>query len=95
MEEVVVVSKQPGPPMWKVSKGDHELWIFGRLSPLPAQMFWESNKVKSVIERSQEYLPAGSISMGTKSPFDVLRIKRAMKRLKKNPNGATLEPDRE
>ena len=31
--EVLVVGKQPGPGLWRVSKGDHDLWIFATLTP--------------------------------------------------------------
>lgn len=42
IEEVVVIGVQPGPKMWRVNKGDHELWIFGTLSLLPKKMQWDS-----------------------------------------------------
>jgi hypothetical protein len=31
LEEILVVGEQPGPAMWRVSKGDHALWIFATL----------------------------------------------------------------
>ena len=92
MEEVLVVGKQPGPPMWKVSKGDHELWIFGTLSPLPKGMIWESNKVEDVIAQSQEFLtPPGVRAGGGYNPFRLFGIVRTAISLSKNPDGETLE----
>ena len=35
MEVVLVRGDQPGPALWKVSSGDHVLWILGTASPLP------------------------------------------------------------
>lgn len=35
LAEVLVVGRQPGPGLWRVSKGDHDLWIFATLAPLP------------------------------------------------------------
>lgn len=92
MEEIVVVGKQPGPPMWQVSKGDHELWIFGTLSPLPGRMIWESYKVEDVIARSQEYLAMGGARSGmTPNPFKFLSLARRIKRSRENPGGAMLK----
>jgi hypothetical protein len=36
--EVVVSSEQPGPGLWKVSSGDHVLWVFGTIGVLPKHM---------------------------------------------------------
>ena len=35
LETVLVSGEQPGPGMWKVSKGDHVLWIVGIQTPVP------------------------------------------------------------
>ena len=44
LEEILVVGEQPGPAMWRVSKGDHTLWIFATLEPLPKDMVWRSKE---------------------------------------------------
>ena len=31
LEEIMVLGEQPGPAMWRVTKGDHTLWIFATL----------------------------------------------------------------
>ena len=38
MDAIVVTGVQPGPGMWKVSQGDHVMWVLGTQSPLPKQM---------------------------------------------------------
>ncbi len=90
--EIVVVGRQPGPPMWKVNKGDHELWIFGILTPLPKNMVWESDKVKSVIDRSQEYIyikkPEQKIPL---NPFTLYKALRLASQLANNADGRSLE----
>jgi hypothetical protein len=35
LETVLVTGEQPGPGLWKVSHGDHVLWILGAQYPLP------------------------------------------------------------
>jgi hypothetical protein len=88
-EQILVVGQKPGPGMWKVSKGDHVLWIFGTYSPLPVKMEWRSHEVDAVIKRSQEYLaPPGS-----KLDLPIFATALALPQLigiKKNPNDATL-----
>lgn len=54
--EILVVGKRPGPGLWKVSKGDHVLWVFGTYSPLPVKMEWRSHEVESILSQSQEFL---------------------------------------
>ena len=44
----------PGPGMWKVTRGDHTMWILGRVSPLPAGMVWNAARVRSVIASADE-----------------------------------------
>ena len=38
IDEVVVVARMPGPPLWKVSSGDHALWIFPHIVIVPKEM---------------------------------------------------------
>ena len=91
IEEIIVYGRQPGPPMWKVSKGEHELWLFGLLIPLPKDMKWESDKVAEVLARSQEYL---SIKMPQqKIPLNPIRLYQAFRMVSsmaRNPGGALL-----
>ncbi|MGV7186159.1 TraB/GumN family protein, partial [Xanthomonas axonopodis pv. bauhiniae] len=44
LEAMVVRGVQPGPGLWKVSKGDHVLWILGTLSPLPKDLEWQATE---------------------------------------------------
>lgn len=55
-EKILVVGQRPGPGLWKVSKGDHVLWVFGTYSPLPKKMEWRSQEVEAILARSQEFI---------------------------------------
>lgn len=92
IEEIVIYGRQPGPPLWKVTKGDHELWLFGLLIPLPRDMQWDSGKVATVVARAEEYI---SIKMPEQkiplNPITLVRALRLAGNLAKNPDGATLE----
>lgn len=89
-DQIVIVGKKPGPGLWKVSKGDHVLWIFGTYAPLPKKMEWRSQEVETVIGQSQEYLapPSASASVGF---FRQLTLLPYAIGLKKNPDGAYLK----
>jgi hypothetical protein len=54
--EVVVVGRLPGPPLWKISKGEHVLWILPLIDAYPKKMEWESARVEALIAQSQEYI---------------------------------------
>jgi hypothetical protein len=88
-EQIHVVAQRPGPGMWKVSKGDHVLWVFGTYAPLPKNVEWRSQQVEAVIGRSQEYLspPAAVASPGFFQQFTLLPYMIGMR---KNPDGAQL-----
>lgn len=56
MEVVLVTGEQPGPALWKVSSGDHVLWILGEVSPVPRKMKWRSKQFERRLGESQEVL---------------------------------------
>ncbi|MBB5368379.1 MULTISPECIES: TraB/GumN family protein [unclassified Janthinobacterium] len=88
-EQILVVGQRPGPGLWKVSKDNHVLWIFGTYSPLPQKMEWRSQQVETILAQSQEYLtaPSAKASVGF---FRGLTLLPSLIGLKKNPDGATL-----
>lgn len=63
LEEVIVTGEQPGPGLWKVSKGDHVMWVLASHSPLPKGMTWRSQKIEARIAESQEVLYGGEINI--------------------------------
>ena len=89
LETVVVTGAQPGPGMWKVSKGDHVLWILGTLNPLPRKMEWISRDVEATIAQSQEVVlgPSATIEVGV---FSGLMLLPSLVGAKDNPDDAKL-----
>lgn len=88
---VTVSGAQPGPPLWLVRKGSHELWILGVVSPLPRDMTWQSREVAEVVARSQELIESPSINVGIDAGFfgKLALIPSALK-ARNNPDGRTL-----
>ncbi|MFC4763396.1 TraB/GumN family protein [Dyella koreensis] len=92
LESVVVSGVQPGPGLWKVSKGDHVMWVLGTLSPLPDHMQWKTDEVEQTIAASQEVLSAPSISIKPKAGFfGRMFLLPSLIGARKNPDGVTLQ----
>ena len=88
---VVVSGVQPGPGLWKVSKGDHVLWILGTLSPLPSGIKWKSDEVVSVLRQSDEVLDAPGLAIDADiGIFRGIFLLPSALRSGKNPDGKTL-----
>jgi len=88
-EQVLVVGQKPGPGMWKVSKGEHVLWVFGSYGPLPKKMEWRSHEVEAVMAQSQELLtePGAKLAVGWLRGMTLLPFAIGVK---DNPNGEHL-----
>ena len=89
---VVVTGVQPGPGLWKVSRGDHVLWVLGTLSPLPRGIEWDTTAVERAIAQSQEVLLSPSVKIESDTGFfgKLALIPTALK-ARRNPDGRTLE----
>ncbi|HKT28976.1 TraB/GumN family protein [Dyella sp.] len=89
---VTVTGEQPGPGLWKVSKGDHVLWVLGTLTPLPRGMEWRSKEVEDTLAHSQELLEAPKAEVKVDVGFfGKLFLMPSVYSARKNPGGATLE----
>jgi uncharacterized protein YbaP (TraB family) len=89
--EEIVVGAHPGPKMWKVTKGDHVLWILGTVTPLPKKLTWEPGSVSSVLKESQEVVPGlPSFGIGW-NPITMVRVYVEWMRLQKSPERESLQ----
>jgi hypothetical protein len=90
---IIVEGRRPGPGVWKVSKGDHVMWIFGVYSPLPKKMEWDDSRVERLVKGSQELLMPPVFSAGLAGFGGFLRGLTALPSLigiENNPDDATL-----
>ncbi|WP_426197715.1 TraB/GumN family protein [Massilia sp. DWR3-1-1] len=92
-EQVLVVGQRPGPGLWKVSKDDHVLWVFGTYAPLPAQLQWRSQEVETIIAQSQELLgvPGMGLHVGWMDSLNILTALPSLIGARKNVNGESLQ----
>jgi TraB/PrgY/gumN family len=89
-EELTVTGRYPGPPLWKVSRGTHELWIFGTLSVIPKDITWGSVVVERVIGRADEVLLAPGVDAAARNPFRYIGLFFRVRKLSRNEGGAPL-----
>jgi hypothetical protein len=88
--EVLVTGERPGPGMWRVSKGAHDLWILATLQPLPKNMTWRSERVEQRIAGSQVVISPPRIDADI-GFFRGLTLIPSLLRARKSPDGKTLE----
>jgi len=92
MEAMVVTGVQPGPGMWKVSKGDNVMWIMATQSPLPKKMEWASRDVEKKIAQADEILVETSVSVTTdRGMFGTMLLIPSLYGARKNPGDAELK----
>ncbi len=92
MRTVVVTGVQPGPGMWKVSRGGHVMWVLGVVSPLPEAMTWQSAKVEAVIAQAGQILETPMWAVHSDVGFfKGLSLLPSALRARRNPDGAELE----
>jgi hypothetical protein len=89
---VVVSGAQPGPGLWKVSKGDHMMWVLGTLSPLPRNVQWQSRELEQVVSQSQQVLLPPAVTMKANVGFfGKLFLLPSAYSARKNDDGETLQ----
>jgi hypothetical protein len=92
LDTVVVSGVQPGPGLWRVSRGDHVLYILGTQSPLPRDITWRADEVRHVLGEAGAVLGSPGVTVGADFGFfrGLTLLPSAMKAMK-NPDGATLD----
>lgn len=90
IDEVIVSGEQPGPPLWKISKGDHVVWVLGTLTPLPKDITWHSHEVETVISHAKQIIAQEQVSANI-GFFRGMRLLPAAMRARHNPDGAELK----
>ena len=90
IDEIKVVGERPGPRLWKVTRGDHVLWLLGTLNHLPTSLRWRSSEVEAVIEQSRQVLASTPDVSAGLGPIGTIRLYFQFRRTEKNPDKTTL-----
>jgi hypothetical protein len=88
---VMVSGVQPGPKLWKVTRGERVLWVLGTLTPAPKRIEWTSREAERAIATS------GVVLLGARATVKAdiglfrgaLLLPKALK-ARNNPDGKTL-----
>ena len=91
LQAINVTGVVPGPGLWKVTRGDHVLWILGVVPTLPAGIEWRSNQVAQTIAASQTVLESPGVKLKVDTNwFGKLFLLPSIYRAQRNPDGKTL-----
>lgn len=92
LQAVTVSPDLSGPGLWKVSRGDHVLWILGTVSPLPRRMAFETRGIERIVADAQEVLqPPGMDLVPKIGLLRGLYLGPSLLRARRNADGATLQ----
>lgn len=93
MGTVVVTGSLPGPGLWRVTRGQHTLYILGTISPLPSGMDWNAAQVESVLAQAQEVIAPGRAQnkVGIGAAFKIASLARSAMKATRIPDRQTLQ----
>ena len=91
LQGVSVSGVQPGPGLWKVSRGGHVLWILGTVEVLPKGTHWQAREVQAAIADSQQVLDKPQLKVDARLGFfGTLGILPSLIGVRNNPDGKHL-----
>ena len=94
IEDVVVLARRSGAPMWTVTRGDSTLILVGAITGIPRDLQWRPDDLEAAAARSQLILTPQE---GRASITDVLRVIWRIRTIARMPRGQTsadyLSPD--
>ena len=92
LDEALVIGEQPGPGLWKVTKGDNVLWVLPNYGPLSKEMTWHPQQMQARIAESQEVIYPPNVNVYPSiGLFHALTLLPSLLKVGKNPDGATLQ----
>jgi uncharacterized protein YbaP (TraB family) len=91
IEEIQIIGERPGPRLWKVTRGDHVLWVLGTLNHMPRKMIWRSAEVEAAIAQSQQVLAIGPSVSSDIGPIGMVRLYFQWRSAQKSPSRTSLK----
>lgn len=93
LDTVVVIGGYATPQMWKISKGDHVMWLLVIGKPVPAGISWRSETLETRVATSQLvlYASTGTRYSSSISLSNEIANRRALDNAKQLPGKRTLK----
>ena len=94
LDEVIVLARRSGAPMWTVTRGDSTLLLVGAITGIPRDLTWRPDDLEAAAARSDQIL---SPQEGRASVTDLFRVIWRARTIARMPEGQTtadfLTPD--
>ena len=90
VEEIQVVGKISGPPIWRVSNGENDLWILGYPMWVPEDLTWQSDFLDDVMTHADEFLTYSGARYVPSNPLKAIRALRQFRRMQRIRDRGTL-----
>jgi hypothetical protein len=92
LEVVVIVGGFATPRMWKVSRGDHVMWVLGNSGSAPAGVKWRSEQLEARVAQSKVVMYPGWVNTGPDiGVLKAITLLPAAFKAAKNPDGKKLK----
>ncbi|KJV33178.1 TraB/GumN family protein [Luteibacter yeojuensis] len=92
LEAVTVSGVQPGPGLWRATKGGHVLLILGTLSPIPGNITWKTDDVDDAVAHAGALiLPPHTEVKPNVGFFGKLALLPSLIGVRNSPDGKTLD----
>ena len=64
IETVIVTARKPGPPMWRVTKGDASVILIALVDPVPNDLKWNKDSVTDALTGAKQLLLNAQATVG-------------------------------
>ncbi len=86
LDDVVVLARRSGAPMWTVTRGDGTLILVGAITGIPRDLSWHPDDLEAAAARSDQIL---SPQVGRASVTDLFRVIWRIRTIARMPGGQT------
>lgn len=86
LDDVVVLARRSGAPMWTVTQGDSTLILVGAITQIPRDLSWRPDDLEAAAARSDQIL---SPQVGRASAADLFRVIWRARTIAMIPDGGT------
>lgn len=92
LQPVVISARPAGPALWKVSSGDHVLWVLATVPVAPKHFNWRSEEVERVLASSRSLLGSPGIMPDAKiGVFSMMGLLPMVIHIGNLPDNGTLQ----